>query len=194
MKPILLTLTLLLALQSTQAQRIKFGIRGGANINKIDGKSFSEEFSYGYHLGGGLEMMFGKTIGIQPEVLFNQSNVQTGYSFDTLYKSINPGTLKNVRLNYLTIPILLNIKPFPFLTLQAGPQFGILMSQERNLLEDGKEAFRNGNLSMVGGVQVHLAQFRIYGRYGVGLSNLNDIDDRDEWKSQSGQVGVAFMF
>jgi hypothetical protein len=138
--------------------------------------------------------MFGKTIGIQPEVLFNQSNVQTGYSFDTLYKSINPGTLKNVRLNYLTIPILLNIKPFPFLTLQAGPQFGILMSQERNLLEDGKEAFRNGNLSMVGGVQIHLAQFRIYGRYGVGLSNLNDIDDRDEWKSQSGQVGVAFMF
>lgn len=194
MKPILLTLSLVLALHTTQAQRLKFGIRGGANINKIEGVSFSDEFTYGYHLGGGLEMMFGNVIGIQPEVLFNQSNLQTGYSFDTLYQSINPGTLKNVKLNYLSIPILLNIKPLPFLTLQAGPQFGILMSQEKSMLEDGKEAFRNGNISMVGGIQIHLMQFRIYGRYGVGLNNMNDIDNRDKWKSQTGQVGLAYMF
>lgn len=194
MKPILLTLSLVLALHTTQAQRLKFGIRGGANINKIEGVSFSDEFTYGYHLGGGLEMMFGKVIGIQPEVLFNQSNLQTGYSFDTLYQSINPGTIKNVKLNYLSIPILLNIKPLPFLTLQAGPQFGILMSQERSMLEDGKEAFKNGNLSMVGGIQIHLMQFRIYGRYGIGLNNMNDIDNRDKWKSQTGQVGLAYMF
>jgi hypothetical protein len=194
MKPILLTLSLVLALNATQAQRLKFGIRGGANINKIEGVSFSDEFTYGYHLGGGLEMMFGKVIGIQPEVLFNQSNLQTGYSFDTLYQSINPGTIKNVKLNYLSIPILLNIKPLPFLTLQAGPQFGILMSQERSMLEDGKEAFRNGNISMIGGIQIHLMQLRIYGRYGIGLNNMNDIDNRDKWKSQTGQVGLAFMF
>ncbi|MCU0380304.1 MAG: PorT family protein [Chitinophagaceae bacterium] len=194
MKPILLTLSLVLALHATQAQRLKFGIRGGANINKIEGVSFSDEFTYGYHLGGGLEMMFGKVIGIQPEVLFNQSNLQTGYSFDTLYQSVNPGTIKNVKLNYLSIPILLNIKPLPFLTLQAGPQFGILMSQEKSMLEDGKEAFRNGNISMVGGIQIHLMQFRIYGRYGVGLNNMNDIDNRDKWKSQTGQVGLAYMF
>jgi opacity protein-like surface antigen len=194
MKPILLTLTLVLALHTVQAQRLKFGIRAGANINKIEGKSFSDEFSYGYHLGGGFEMMFGKTIGIQPEVLFNQSNTQTGYSFDTLYKSINPGTLKQVKLNYLSIPILLNIKPLPFLTLQAGPQFGILMTQQRSLLEDGRAAFRSGNFSMVGGVQLHIMQFRIYGRYGVGLNNMNDIDNRDKWKSQTGQVGLAYMF
>jgi hypothetical protein len=194
MKPILLTLTLVLALHTAHAQRLKFGIRAGANINKIEGKSFTDAFTYGYHLGGGLEMMFGKTIGIQPEILFNQGNTQTGYSFDTLYKSINPGTLKQVQLNYLSIPILLNIKPLPFLTLQAGPQFGILMSKERNLLEDGQEAFRSGNLSMVGGIQIHIMQFRIYGRYGVGLNNMNDIDDRDKWRSQTGQVGLAYMF
>ena len=194
MKPILLTLTLVLALHTVQAQRLKFGIRAGANINKIEGMSFSDEFTYGYHLGGGLEMMLGRTIGIQPEVLFNQSNMQTGYSFDTLYKSINPGTLKQVKLNYLSIPILLNIKPLPFLTLQAGPQFGILMTQERNLLEDGQAAFKSGNFSMVGGVQLHIMQFRIYGRYGVGLNNMNDIDNRDRWKSQTGQVGLAYMF
>jgi hypothetical protein len=47
---------------------------------------------------------------------------------------------------------------------------------------------------MVGGIQIHLMQFRIYGRYGVGLNNMNDIDNRDKWKSQTGQVGLAYMF
>jgi hypothetical protein len=194
MKPILLAVLVFCLADTAQAQKLKIGIRGGANANKIEGKSFSDEFRYGYHLGGALEMMFGKAIGIQPEVLFNQSNLRTGYSFDTLYRSINPGTLKEVRLNYLSIPILLNVKPFPFLTLQAGPQFGILMSTDRTLLEDGGEAFRNGNFSMVGGVQLHIMQFRVYGRYSVGLNNLNDIDNRDRWQSQTAQVGLGLVF
>jgi hypothetical protein len=194
MKQILLAVLVFCMADTVQAQKLKIGIRGGANANKIDGKSFSDEFLYGYHLGGAVEMMFGKAIGIQPEVLFNQSNLRTGYSFDTLYRSINPGTLKDVRLNYLSIPILLNVKPFPFLTLQAGPQFGILMSTDRTLLEDGGEAFRNGNFSMVGGVQLHIMQFRLYGRYSVGLNNLNEIDNRDRWQSQTAQVGLGLVF
>lgn len=194
MKPILITLVLLFVLHESQAQRLKFGIRAGANIHKIDGKSFTSEFNYGYHLGGAFEIMFGSVVGIQPEVLFNQSNTRTGYSFDTLYRSINPGTIKDVKLNYMSIPVLLNIRPVPFLTLQAGPQFGILMSKNRSLLEDGQEAFKQGNISLVGGVQLNILQFRIYGRYGVGLNNMNDIDGRDAWKSQTGQVGVGFVF
>ena len=179
---------------ATEAQSFKIGIRAGANMNKIEGKSFNDEFRYGYHAGGALEIMLGKVVGIQPEVLFSQSNTQTGYSFDTLYNSINPGLVKDVRLNYISIPVLLNIRPFPFLTLQAGPQFGILMSKEKSLLEDGKSAFNNGNLSVVGGVQLNISIFRVYGRYGVGLNNMNDIDGRDKWKSQTGQVGVWIMF
>jgi hypothetical protein len=36
-----------------------------------------------------------------------------------------------------------------------------------------------------------VSSFRIYGRYALGLSNLNDIDDQDKWKSQSFQIGVG---
>lgn len=195
MKRAIFVLTLLSATAGlTQAQSFKFGIRAGANFNKIEGKSFKDEFRYGYHAGGALEIMLGKVVGIQPEVLFSQSNTQTGYSFDTLYSSINPGMVKDVRLNYISIPVLLNIRPFPFLTLQAGPQFGILMSKQKTLLEDGRSAFREGNFSMVGGVQLNISIFRVYGRYGVGLNNINDIDGRDKWKSQTGQVGVGITF
>jgi hypothetical protein len=188
---IILTIATLSA-AGVSAQGFQLGIRAGEIMNSIDGKSFSEQFKYGYHAGLAAEIMFSKHVGIEPGVYFNQSNLQTGYSFDTLYKSINPGTLKEVRLNYLTIPVLLDVRPLPFLTLQMGPQFGILMSSSNTLLQNGKSAFTNGNLAMVGGVQLNLLKFRIYGRYAVGLNSVNDIDGRDSWRSQSVQLGVGF--
>ncbi len=190
----ILPFALLLAATSVSAQGVKVGLRAGANVNKIDGKSFTDEFRFGYHLGGAAEIMFSEKWGIQPEVLFNQSNPRTGYSFDTLYESVNPGSLKDVKLNYLSIPLLLNYRPVKFITLQAGPQFSILMSKDRSLLKDGQEAFKNGDLSLLGGVQVSIFNFRVYGRYGIGLANINDIDNRDKWKSQTIQVGAGFNF
>lgn len=195
MKSLLFTIAVFFSAMSfSYAQGLKFGIRAGANMYKIDGKAFDNEFLYGYHAGTALEIMFSKVIGVQPEVLFNQSNTRTGYSFDTLYKSVNPGTLKDVKLNYLSIPILLNIRPFKFLTLQAGPQFGVLMSKSLPLLEDGREAFKNGDLTMLAGVQLNILKIRVYGRYGIGLNNLNDIDNKDQWKSQSVQLGLGINF
>ena len=177
------------------AQSIKLGVKMGATTYKIDGVSFSDQFKWGYHVGGTAELMFSKTFGIQPEVLFNQSNTQTGYSFDTLYRSLNPGTIKGVKLNYMSIPVLLNWRPSPFITFQAGPQFSILMSKERTLLKDGQEAFKHGSVSMLGGVQLNILSFRIYGRYGVGLTNLNNlVNSSDKWKSRGFQFGAAVMF
>ena len=179
---------------AVSAQGINIGLRAGANVYKITGQSFKEGFEWGYHAGAAAEMMWSKTWGIQPEVLFNQSSTQTGYSFDTLYKAISPGMVKDIKLNYLSIPVLLNWRPSPFITFQAGPQFSILMSKQKTLLQDGTEAFKNGNVSILGGVQLNILSFRVYGRYGIGLTNLNNIDEQDKWKSQGGQVGVGFMF
>ena len=77
------------------------------------------------------------------------------------------------------------------MSIQAGPQFAILKEKNESLLENGKAAFKNGDFSMLAGVQFKLSSFRIYGRYAIGLTNLNDIDNKDKWKSQSFQVGVG---
>lgn len=171
---------------SAQAQKFQLGIKGGANINKLTGESFKDKFSYGYHLGGFAEIGLGKKFAIQPEVLFNQYKVDTATKFNQLYSS-----LKDDQLSYLSIPILLNFKANKLLTLQAGPQFGILMSKDNNLLQNGQAAFKSGDFSMLGGVQLNLSAFKIYARYAVGLNNLNDIDNKDEWKSQSIQIGLG---
>lgn len=193
-KMLVLALVCLFAAFSASSQGINLGIKGGATVYKIDGVSFSDEFNWGYHLGGVAELMWSKEWGIQPEVLFNESNTKTGYSFDTLYRSVNPGTLKDVKLNFISIPVLLTWRPSPFISFQAGPNFSVMMSKDRTLLQDGAEAFKSGSVSLIGGIQLNILSFRIYGRYGMGLTNLNNIDTQDKWKSRGGQLGVAMMF
>lgn len=170
------------------AQKFQLGFKGGATVNKLSGKTFKEEFSFGYHLGGFASIGLGKKFAIQPEVLFNQINVDTSSSFSSIYKL---NKLDNVQLKYLTVPVLLNYNASKLLTLQAGPQFGILMNKNNTFLENGKEAFKSGDLAMLGGVQLNLGSFKVYGRYAIGLSNINDIDNKDQWKSQSVQLGVG---
>ncbi|MFT3702407.1 MAG: hypothetical protein QM802_08560 [Agriterribacter sp.] len=66
------------------------------------------------------------------------------------------------------------------------------MNKQKKLLDNGKDAFSNGDFAMVGGAQINILRLRIYGRYNIGLSNINDIDDQDKWKNQAIQVGVGF--
>ena len=63
---------MLLIFSTSFSQGLNFGIKGGASINKITGKSFKDEFTYGYHLGGFATIGLGEKFSVQPEVLFNQ--------------------------------------------------------------------------------------------------------------------------
>ena len=97
-----------------------------------------------------------------------------------------------MKLDYLSIPVLLNYKFIGnFLSLQAGPQFGILLNKDKNLLQNGKEAFSGGDFSMLAGAQVKISKFVGAARYVIGLNNLNDLDNQDKWKSRGFQLSVG---
>ncbi len=181
----------IICLLSTAAfsQKFQIGFKGGASINKLSGKTFKEEFSFGYHLGGFFAVPLGKKFSVQPEVLFNQVNVDTSSSFSSIYKF---NKLDNVQLKYLSIPVLLNYNVGRLITLQAGPQFSVLMNKSKTFLQNGKDAFKGNDFAMLAGAQLNVLSFKIYGRYSVGLNNINDIDNKDKWKNQSIQLGVGF--
>jgi hypothetical protein len=179
----------LLFAQAMMAQ-LHIGVKAGANISKINGKSFKDQFSYGYHAGGFAEIGYRHKISIQPEVLFNQYTTKIDSNFSHVYQNVFKQG--NVKLNYLSIPILLNVKLIGnFLTLQAGPQFSVLMQQSKTLLQNGANAFKNGDFAMIGGAQLKVGAIRLNGRYVVGLNNINDIDNQDKWKSQGFQLSVG---
>jgi len=187
-------LPLLAALFVSSALMAQFhiGFKGGTNITKVDGYSFKDKFNYGYHIGGFAEIGLGEKIGIQPEVLFNQYATTLDSNYNNIYDNIFTSGQSKVKLNYLSIPVLLNYKLLGnFLSLQAGPQFSILMKQDKSLLQNGADAFKKGDFSMLGGVQIKLSAIRISGRYAIGLNDINDIGNKDEWKSQGFQVSLG---
>ena len=189
---IYLLIAIVLIVQSANAQ-FSIGAKVGANLNKIDGKSFKEEFNTSYHAGGFAIIGLGEKFSLQPEVLWNQTISKT----DTSIKQIPSdafSAFKNgeVKLDYLSIPVLLNYKFIGnFLTLQAGPQFGILLNKDENLLKNGEQAFKSGDFSMVGGAQIKISKFVGAARYVIGLSNISDIDIQDKWKNQGFQLSVG---
>ena len=189
-----LLLVVMVITSASFAQSFKFGPKLGANLGKIEGKGFSDAYTIGYHVGGFTEIGLGKKFGIQAEVLFNQINGDTVSGFKSIYQNIDQQNFSDPQLNYLSIPLLLTFKPVKIVTLQLGPQFGILMDNNKNLIQNGKDAFKKGNISMLAGAQLNVLRVRVYGRYAVGLSNINDIDDQEKWTTTGFQVGVGFAF
>ena len=188
-KIITLAICLFCVTKFTVAQSLHFGLKAGTNLQKIDGIPFKDKFTFGYQAGAFATIGITSKFGIQPEVLFSSVSADTATQFSTVYgfKQVD-----KIKLNYLDIPVLLNIKAAPFLTIQAGPQFSMLIDKNESLLKNGENAFRKGNLSAVAGLQFDLTKFKIYGRYVAGLSNLNNVNNADEWKSRNIQVGIGF--
>ena len=191
MKTKLLSLFALVLMTQAAMAQFHLGVKAGTNITKVDGKSFKDEFRYGYHLGGFAEIRLGNKLVLQPEVLWNQYATRVDSNFNHVYQNVFNGN-SNVKLNYLSIPILVNYKLVGnFISLQAGPQFGVLIDQNKTLLQNGGNAFKQGDFSMLGGVLVRMGPIRVNGRYAIGLNNISDIPDDTKWKSQGFQLSVG---
>lgn len=188
-----LAAVILILANNLQAQ-FKIGPKVGANITKIEGKSFSDEFQYNYLVGAFAEIGFGDKFSINPEVIFNQTSSTTSSQFKSIYEDVASGDQRKAKLNYLSIPVLMDYRLFGPLHLQAGPQFSILTRADKNLLNNGEEAFKSGEFSVVGGAQLKISSFRLSGRYVIGLNNINDIDNRDDWRNQAWQLSVGYAF
>jgi hypothetical protein len=191
MKKLILSLfaiTVIAAASYAQAG-IRLGIKGGTNLTQLSGQSFDNGFKAGYQLGGFMEIDLTKSLGIQPEVLFSESAGRTASNLGTVLTNLNSN--QDVRLNYLSIPVLLRINANKMLTFVVGPQYSILINPHETTLQNGQDAFKSGDFAAVGGLQLNLSAFRIYGRYAIGLNNINDLANQDSWKSQQIQLGIG---
>ena len=188
-KIILFTSTIFLMNIFSNAQDVNVGIKAGTIFTKIDGQSFKDGYKQSFQGGLFMELELNKKIGIQPEFLYSQTKVEN-----------NSGTLpytfqnNNVNLNYLSIPILFKYKIAKILSLNVGPQYSFLLNKSDNKLVGGAEPFKSSELAMVGGAQLNFKYLRVYGRYVIGLDNVNDLSETNKWKSQQIQLGVGFKF
>lgn len=190
-KNFLLVVAVLLSMSTVSlvAQDAQLGVKFGANVFKVGGKAFDEEFRFGYHLGAFATVGLGEKWGIQPELLWSSVNTKVGTNLDTLYSFSN---VSDISLDYLSIPVIITYSPSPLIAIHAGPQFGILINPNETTLKNGSNAFSSGDLSFVLGGQVNIGPFKAGLRYVIGLSNINDISDSDKWSNQGFQIYVGY--
>lgn len=194
MKKSLLLAVLVFASATIFAQGFKIGPKVGINASGLNEKKISEGFDFGYQAGLFSEIMFTKGFGIQPELLFTQTNLKRADNLSTVVPELSQ--VNEIKLNYLSVPVLLNFKPVKFVTFQVGPQFSMLRNKEQSLGSNATAAFKSGDVALLGGVQLKVLSFRIYARYAVGLSDVSNLQSATNaaatgWKTRSIQAGVG---
>ena len=172
----------------------RVGAKVGVNANKITGQSYKQGFNYNYQLGAFMQFNFSSRFGLQPEVNFVQSSSEFTNDANDVYNDIfRDGSQKKAKLNYLEVPLLLNINiglESKRLKLQFGPAYGNLFRQTVDSLKAGGTAalYKTADWSLIGGFFIQLPVIHLGARYKMGLTNLNAVDDKQQWKSQAIQI------
>jgi opacity protein-like surface antigen len=209
-KILILSLALVLGIGATA--QVKFGVKAGLNLSslsdvKASAQGNSDDFlksdgmTVGFHAGGFVNFSFGQYIGLQPELLFSmQGSKIDGDATATL--------------DYINIPVLVDIKPFENFSVLVGPQIGFniykSISGNGETLSGsdldeyfeaalGKKPFQSFDFAAVVGVQYTFIEHLTVGaRYNIGLTNAFSFSesgvDVKGWKNNVIQVSVGWTF
>ncbi len=184
----LLLLAAGLGFSTAQAQY--FGLKAGANAAVLDGEKLTTQTDYrvSYHAGAFYNYNLIGPLSLRPELLYSLQ----GGEFKSGQEDFE------TKLHYLNLPILADLKIGP-VHLQAGPQFGLLLTaKESGLLLTGynpvgnqpqytnvnrqvTDQYKKQDFSLCAGLELDLGQsFALGGRLTAGLT---DVDDYDQVRS-----------
>ncbi|MEQ8882718.1 MAG: porin family protein [Fulvivirga sp.] len=181
--------------------KLEIGLKAGANFSKLstDINDFDIDNSTGYLIGA-FTLVKIANIGIQPEVNYSLQG--------TTFKDF--GEEFNQDLYYLNIPAMVKFYLPLGLNLQAGPQFGVLVSAKGDeAIDDGqgnitinnnvdlKDSFKNSDLSIALGAGWDLPfGLKVDARYLIGLNDVNDSSmssmSQSELKNRTWQLSIGY--
>lgn len=169
---------------SINAQGLDFGVKAGvnfANITDATGLDNRTGFVAGVFIGG----KFNDKIGMQADLLYSQQ----GAEFEA----------GNFDLNYVNVPIVLKYYIAGGLNIQVGPQFGVLLDQETNVISETIDDIATNDFDLSGivglGLDIPLG-LRLEGRYNFGLTDVPDEPgiDFDKGKNSVVTLSLGYSF
>lgn len=187
-----LTSFLLLLMQHSKAQEVRFGVRGGLSLSNIPEINASTNARTSFHLGGVMEALYDDKIAIQPEIIFSQQGFD--YAQD--------GVERVFKLSYVHVPVMIKYYVSKNVYVESGPQIGFLYSAELNTTVDGeqmdidiKEGMRSNDLSLNVGLGFQVKKhLNLTARYCYGLTNVVDRLPHKKFKNRIFQVSVGYFF
>lgn len=161
-------------------ERLILGFKAGVNYSNVynkNGPVFDSDPKTGLGAGIFLAVPIGLHFGIQPELLFSQKGFKAkGLLFGRTYD------LQRTT-NYLDIPLFFSVKPAPFITLLAGPQYSYLLQQKNSFTngstsidqqnEFDRDGIRRSTLCLATGLDINIYHIVVGARAGWDLRSNN---------------------
>lgn len=205
-KTMIIAFTVLFVNVIWSQDNISYGLKAGLNIAYLNDLETGDWYEYksrlAYHIGGFAEIGFSEQFSVQPELLF--SSLGFKYNESVLSSSLE----ENTRLEYLTFPVLVKYYPLNNLSIELGPQLGILLygkyESKSSFTDDGitlydsrsiniTDGLKSLDFSIGVGVGYKLDNGLLFNtRYILGLTNIYD-ETKDKNRAFQLSVGYVFM-
>lgn len=182
MKKIILTsifslCALFIFTSQTQAQEFRSGIKGSFNLSNlytddIDDNNLKAGFSVGFFN----EKQIAPATAIQTELLFSKKGNRSEYRSGPFDGEAN------FNLNYIELPVLLEIKAGSGLDINFGPYVSYLVSSNittegdfgNSFTEIDREELNNFDFGLAGGLGLNFGNAELGARYNLGLTKIAD--------------------
>ena len=192
------TIVALTATKTAVAQNFHIGAKVGANIYKNTGNEIDNKYS-GFPLGGVYIGASGEKVSLHIEGLFTQTTMVAGDNFNQVFKSYLAAGKDQVlgakfSFTEFSVPVLLGFKAFSSAWLELGPQFTkvVNMYDKESVLKEISNVHKDSYISGAVGLRIKLPlHLQATGRYVFGISDRNNSDISEKWRTQHFQLALG---
>ncbi len=178
MKKLFLVALALIGLNAaTHAQGAHLGFKAGLNFASLtdasdQGINVNYDGRTGFHVGLVAELRLSDNFAIQPEAIYSSQGAKLGS--------------EDLKLDYIHIPVLADIKLVKALSLHVGPQFGF------NVKDDDLQDVESLDISGSAGLELKITKFFLQARYNFGLTKI--VEASEPPKNAVFQLSAGFNF
>lgn len=210
-----IVIAILLFTVSLSAQEMRFGVKGGVNLSSLrydPEPDHDLKLKTGFLVGGIIQYKLKENFALEAQLLYAQQGVKEEFRTPELIggpnnppdPSIGPGYQTSegkINLKYINLPILARYYFTEYLSINAGPQLGYLISAKGEFEQEEyevKDNYSDLDLGLNAGIGYEFTNgIVLNATYYLGLKDIFAVEDPfivTEIKQNVIQFSVGYLF
>ncbi|KFF25756.1 porin family protein [Chryseobacterium vrystaatense] len=187
---------------TSSSNPVTFGVKGGMNVSSLskDEGLDDQKSKIGFNAGVFANIPIAESFSVQPEVLYSQYGEKSEFK-DLFGNKFSAST----KLDYVTVPVMFQYNLIPNLFVEAGPEFGFMVSAKNKLKNESngnsttsdnyKDQLKTFNFGVgLGAGYYFTPNLGITARYVAGVTDIFKDNSGDAVRNNTFQVGLAYKF
>ncbi|MET3535257.1 porin family protein [Chryseobacterium limigenitum] len=193
---------------ASSSNPVTFGVKGGMNVSSLSKNEGLDDTKskIGFNAGVFANIPVASSFSIQPEVIYNDLGAKSTRNYTVLGNNYKDEYSTN--LGYISVPVMFQYNALPNLYLEAGPEFGFLVSAKDKFKSStngsnnvsststlNKDDFQTFNFGIgIGAGYYFTDNLGVTARYTAGVTDIFKNNNGDAVRNNVFQVGLAYKF